>query len=86
MTYRIEFYEDESDRKSALDWIRGDLDFRTRHLLQEINSCAHADGIRVCERRAGDNGRALAVVARDPDVSRSRYELVAAAALPGIIG
>jgi len=47
--YRIEFYEDESGRKPALDWIRDDLDVRERRALgTAMREILQRQGIGVC--------------------------------------
>lgn len=57
-----------------------DTPARMHRLIGDVNRCVRGDGIRVCERRDHDNGRALAAIAHDPRAPyRFRYELVGAA-------
>lgn len=49
MTYRIEFYEDDSGRKPTLDWIRDDLDVRKRRMLgTAMREILQQQGAGVC--------------------------------------
>ncbi|PZS12883.1 MAG: hypothetical protein DLM57_17885 [Pseudonocardiales bacterium] len=48
-----------------------------------IDRCVRRDRIRVCERRIGDNRRAVVAIANNLGTTRFRYELVGAAPTPG---